>query len=131
MNKNYMVFGGLLLALCAVLIIGFTNQPQQADEKEAIKSLVAPLQYVAIIIEALIATAGLVITVRHKRPFGYGIFLTFTIYVFYDLARLTATEISDAILYPMFFIATLSMLWAVILLYKEKTHAHIQSKKEN
>jgi hypothetical protein len=78
-----------------------------------------PLQYVAIVLEGVIAGLGLLIVVRQKRPYGYGILLTFAIYVVYDLARLTS-EISDVILYPIFFIATASMLWAVILLYKER-----------
>ncbi len=83
--------------------------------------VVSPLQYIAIIIEGAIAAVGLLIAVRKKRTLGFGIFLTFIIYIFYDLARLTSLEISDLILYPIFFIATLSMLWVVILIYQEIT----------
>ena len=87
---------------------------------ETFEDVVSPLQYVAIIIEGAIAAVGLLIAVRQKRILGYGIFLTFILYIFYDLARLTSIEISDLILYPIFFIATLSMLWVIILIYKEK-----------
>jgi len=79
-----------------------------------------PLQYLAIIVESMIAAVGLLIAVRQKRFFGYGIFLTFAIYVFYDMARLIPLEVSDATLYPAFFVATISALWTVILIYRER-----------
>lgn len=82
-------------------------------------AFVVPLQYFAIVIEGLIAATGFLLAVKKKRIFGYGIFLTFAIYVFYDLARLVPIEISNSTLYPIFFVATLSILWAVILLYRE------------
>ncbi len=99
-----------------VLVVGSGEYVQTSE------TFVAPLQYVAIVVEGVIAAVGLLIAVRQKRFFGYGISLTFIIYVFYDLLRLTSTEVSNTILYPIFFIATLSMLWAIILLYKEKRH---------
>lgn len=79
-----------------------------------------PLQYVSIIMESIAAAMGLFIAVRKKRLFGYGIFLTFVIYVFYDLTKLIPIEVSNVALYPIFFIATLSILWAIILIYREK-----------
>jgi signal transduction histidine kinase len=84
------------------------------------ESIIKPLQYVAVAIESGVAAIGLLLAVRKKRFFGYGIFLTFIIYVFYDLAKLIPLEISNIALYPMFFIATLSILWVMILIYKEK-----------
>jgi Cache domain len=84
------------------------------------ENVMKPLQYVAIIMESIIAATGLLIAVRKKRFFGYGIFLTFIIYVFYDLSKLIPIEVSDATLYPIFFVATLSILWVIILIYKEK-----------
>ena len=88
-----------------------------ADTSE---NVLTPLQYVAIILESAVAATGLFIAVRKKRFFGYGIFLTFVLYVFYDLAKLIPLDISDVTLYPMFFVATLSILWAIIMIYKEK-----------
>jgi signal transduction histidine kinase len=82
--------------------------------------VVAPLQYVAVVVEGVIAALGLMLAVKKKRFFGYGIFLTFGIYVFYDLVRLTSTEISNAVMYPVFFVATLSMLWVAVLIYRER-----------
>jgi hypothetical protein len=70
--------------------------------------------------ESVIAATGLFIAIRKKRVFGYGIFLTFLIYVFYDLVNLLQLEVSDYTLYPVFFVATLSILWATLLIYMEK-----------
>ncbi len=86
---------------------------------ENYENVLAPLQYFSVVVEAVIAAAGLLLAIRQKRFFGYGIFLTFVIYVFYDLARLTGSKVSDVLLYPLFFVATLSMLWVVISIYKE------------
>ncbi len=90
---------------------------------ESYENALAPLQYVSVAVEGVIAAMGLVVALKQKRSFGYGIFLTFIIYVFYDLARLTSFEVSNDILYPVFFVATLSMLWVVILIYKERKHS--------
>ncbi len=87
---------------------------------ETTENTIKPLQYVAIIMESVVAVTGLFVAVRKKRFFGYGIFLTFVIYVFYDLAKLMPLEVSDVALYPLFFVATLSILWATLLIYMEK-----------
>jgi hypothetical protein len=84
------------------------------------ENTVKPLQYVAILLESAVAATGLFIAVRKKRFFGYGIFLTFGIYVFYDIAKLVPLQVSDVTLYPLFFVATLSILWATLLIYLEK-----------
>ena len=78
------------------------------------------LQYFAIIIEGSVAVTGLLIAVRKKRFFGYGIFLAFMIYVFYDLAKLIPLEVSEITIYPIIIVATLSVLWSMIRIYKEK-----------
>jgi signal transduction histidine kinase len=83
-------------------------------------NVMKPLQYLSIIMESIIAATGLFIAIRKKRVFGYGIFLTFLIYVLYDLVNLLQLEVSDYTLYPVFFVATLSILWATLLLYMEK-----------
>jgi signal transduction histidine kinase len=84
------------------------------------ENVMKPLQYLSIIMESVIAATGLFMAVRKKRVFGYGIFLTFVIYVVYDLVNLLQLEVSDFTLYPMFFVATLSILWATLLMYTEK-----------
>ncbi len=77
------------------------------------------IQYVSIVIEAFIAILGLLITLQKKRTYGWGIFLTFGIYVFYDFAGLINLNVSSNILYGSFFVATVSALWAVFSIYKE------------
>jgi hypothetical protein len=103
--------------------VGFGNQTYLVGSGLYVEgfedAFVVPLQYIAIVLEGVIAATGLFLAVGKKRSFGYGIFLTFAIYVFYDLARLVPIEISNSTLYPIFFVATLSILWAVIMLYRE------------
>jgi signal transduction histidine kinase len=83
-------------------------------------NVMKPLQYLSITMETVVAATGLFIAVRKKRVFGYGIFLTFLIYVFYDLVNLLQLEVSEFTLYPVFFVATLSIVWATLLIYMEK-----------
>lgn len=78
------------------------------------------LQYISIIIEIIIAVFGFLISYQKNKNYGYGIALTFGIYVFYDLVKLTSLPINENILYVLFLIATLSMLWSVWLIYKAK-----------
>ncbi|MFA5258491.1 MAG: hypothetical protein WC979_04130 [Candidatus Pacearchaeota archaeon] len=77
------------------------------------------LQYVSIVIETIIAIMGLILVFKKNKNYGYGIFLTFAIYVFYDYAKLASLSVSTNVLYSMFFIASLSALWAVWRMYKE------------
>jgi signal transduction histidine kinase len=84
------------------------------------ENLMKPLQYFAIIMESTVAVTGLLIAVRKKKFFGYGIFLAFMIYVFYDLAKLIPLEVSEINIYPIIIVATMSVLWAMIRIYKEK-----------
>ena len=42
------------------------------------------LQYISIVIEAIVAILGLLIVFNKKKKYGYGIFITFAIYVIYD-----------------------------------------------
>ncbi len=118
-NKSHMVFPVLLVILLSVLLVGSLPVWSGLYAGSA-EDAMRPLQYLAILMESGIAAAGLLIAVRQKRFFGYGIFLTFAIYVFYDMARLIPLQVSDATLYPAFFVATISALWAVILIYRER-----------
>lgn len=87
------------------------------------------LQYASIIIEGLIALIGLIIVFKKHKSYGYGIFLTFAIYVFYDYSRLANYRISSNILYLIFFIATLSMLLSVWMIYKDRDKNKNKKKK--
>lgn len=82
--------------------------------------MIEKLQYLSIIIETLIAVFGLALVFIRKKKYGFLIFLTFAIYVFYDFANLAEIDIPLDLMYISFFIATLSALIFVIILYKEK-----------
>lgn len=77
------------------------------------------LQYISIGIEALIVVFGILIGVK-KKTYGWLIFLTFTIYVLYDITRLIKLNISNTMLYPIFFVGTMSIFTAVVLIYHEQ-----------
>jgi hypothetical protein len=78
------------------------------------------LQYVSIVIEVIVAILGLMIAFQKKKNYGYGIFLTFAIYVFYDLSKQIGWSINSSLLYVLFFIASISALWAVYIIYNQK-----------
>jgi hypothetical protein len=85
--------------------------------KEKMESII---QYFSIAIEALIAIIGILMFFQKKKIYGFGFFITFGIYVFYDLARLLGWDISNNILYISFLIASLSALLVVWAVYKLK-----------
>jgi hypothetical protein len=78
------------------------------------------LQYVSILIEALIAILGVLTGIKKKKQYGWGIFLTFFIYFFYDSFKLIGWSVPELILNIMFFVATVSALASVWAIYKEK-----------
>lgn len=78
------------------------------------------IQYISIFIEVLISIFGLLIALHKRKIYGWGIFLTFAIYVLYDIVRLVGFSISENVLYGLFFVATVSALFAVYKIYMEK-----------
>jgi hypothetical protein len=79
------------------------------------------LQLISIFIEFIIVIVSLMVAVRQKKIYGYFFALTFAVYVFYDTAKLSSSVINETLLTAMFFIATVSMLAAVLTLYKDNT----------
>jgi hypothetical protein len=75
------------------------------------------IQYLSIAIEVVIALIGLAMVLKKKKSYGWAFFFTFLAYAFYDTAKLMAWKISYSLLYILFFMATLSVLWAVISVY--------------
>lgn len=80
----------------------------------------ATLQIFSIFIEAIIAMLAALLWVRRKNINGGLIFVTFTIYVFYDVARLWAMEVPEPVLRISFAVASISMLVAVWRMYNQK-----------
>ncbi|HOO77337.1 MAG TPA: hypothetical protein PLI51_02715 [bacterium] len=77
------------------------------------------VQIVSIGFEVLVALLGLSLLVHKKKTWGAGLTLTFAVYVFYDLSHLFSFSVSQDFLRICFFVASLSILWAVWRIYKE------------
>ena len=73
----------------------------------------------SILLEAVVATLGIMLAIGKKKMYGWCIALTFVLYVVYDLVNLLALNISQDTLYMIFFVATLSILWAVWNIFLE------------
>jgi hypothetical protein len=73
----------------------------------------------SIAIELIIFAFGIVLAIQKKKIFGWFIALTFGIYSLYDLFRFLDAGISSNLLSVIFFIATISILCAVWLIYRE------------
>ena len=77
------------------------------------------LHLLSILLEAVVAALGIMLAIGKKKIYGWCIALTFVLYVVYDLANLLALNISQDTLYMIFFVATLSILWAVWNIFLE------------
>lgn len=78
------------------------------------------LQLVSVVIEAIIVVLGVKIATEKKKQYGWCIALTFGIYVIYDLSNLFDFGFPSGLLRTMFFVASLSILYAVWQIYKGK-----------
>jgi len=72
-----------------------------------------------ILLEVVVAALGVMLAISKKKMYGWCIAVTFVLYVVYDLANLLAWNISLDTLYMIFFVATLSILWAVWNIFLE------------
>ena len=77
------------------------------------------LQMISILLEVVVATIGIMLAVSKKKIYGWFIALTFVIYVFYDLANLFSLNVSQNLLYAIFFVASLSILWGTWSIFRE------------
>ena len=77
------------------------------------------LHLLSILLEVVVAALGMMLAIRRKKMYGWCIAVTFVLYVIYDLANLLALNISEDTLYMIFFVATLSILWAVWNIFLE------------
>jgi len=73
----------------------------------------------SIVLEAAVAIVAMLVAVK-GRPYLYGLALTFTIYVLYDLGRLLGWNVEKGILSVLFLLASASALFAVWGLYRDK-----------
>jgi hypothetical protein len=77
------------------------------------------LHLLSILLEVVVAALGVMLAILKKKIYGWCIAITFLLYVIYDLANLLAWNISPDTLYTIFFVATLSILWAVWNIFLE------------
>jgi hypothetical protein len=73
----------------------------------------------SIALEVAVAVVAMLAAVK-GRPYLYGLALTFTIYVLYDLGRLLGWNVEKGILSMLFLLASASALFAVWGLYRDK-----------
>jgi hypothetical protein len=78
------------------------------------------LQPVSILIEVVICALGIGIAVLKKQTYGWFIALTFGIYVVYDFSALSGTALPPDALALIFLAATVSMLYAVWILFSRE-----------
>jgi len=78
------------------------------------------LQTISIFLELVIVLIALKLAISKKRLAGYGLAITFGIYVYYDTVKFYDIVIDGQILQILFFIATLSALMSILLFYKNK-----------
>jgi len=77
------------------------------------------LQTISILLELMVVALGLMLVIGKKKMYGWCIAFTFVLYVFYDLADLLSLHISQDSLDILFFMATLSILWAIWNIFLE------------
>jgi hypothetical protein len=69
-------------------------------------------------LEAVAAVLSVLIAVQKKKSWGWCLALTFAIYVYYDLARNLSWNVVPNVLYVSFFVASVSVTWAVWQIYR-------------
>lgn len=77
------------------------------------------LLIVSIALEVAVAVLAALAALK-GRPYLYGLAFTFAVYVIYDLGRLLGWDVGAGILPWLFLAATLSALYAVWGLYRER-----------
>lgn len=77
------------------------------------------INFISIILEAVVVIFGLMIAIKKRRGYGEGLALTFLIYVFYDLARLLGWQINDTFLSISFLVANISAVISIYSIYRD------------
>jgi len=75
------------------------------------------LHLFSIFLEGVICCICLRMAMLKKKFYGYGLGLTFGIYVFYDLAKRYDLHATGDVLDTLFFVATVSALLSIMQLY--------------
>ncbi|MBU1046509.1 hypothetical protein KKH36_01870 [Patescibacteria group bacterium] len=77
------------------------------------------LQTISILLELLVVFVALGIAFSKKQLAGYGLAITFGIYIYYDSVKFYNQPVDETTLQILFFVATLSALLSVLSIYKK------------
>ena len=77
------------------------------------------LQIIAVLIEVVITVIAVLIATRRQKLYGWGIAVTFGLFVLFDAIRIFTLPVSDAAQALSLLVACGSMLYAVLLMYRE------------
>jgi hypothetical protein len=78
------------------------------------------LQVVAVMLEVCVAGIAVLIATRRRKMYGWGIALTFGLFVLFDIFRIFALPMPDTFHSFIFLVACGSMVYAVWLMYEER-----------
>ncbi len=78
------------------------------------------LQTASIFLELVIVLVALKLAITKRKLAGYGLALTFGVYVFYDAVKFYNYTVDGQLLQILFFIATVSALISVLSIYRNK-----------
>ena len=77
------------------------------------------LQLIAVVLEIAVTVIALLIATRKKRAWGWGIAITFGLFVLFDIFRIFELPMPEAFHAFIFLVACGSMLYAIWLMYGE------------
>ena len=77
------------------------------------------LQIIAVLIEVVITVIAVLLATRRQKIYGWGIAVTFGLFILFDVIRIFALPVPEAAHALSFLIACGSMLYAIWLMYRE------------
>jgi hypothetical protein len=101
---------------------------RQIDTQEGVRRDMDVFILVSLAAEVVVMILGLMLAAIKKKDYGCGIALTFGIYVFYDSVRFFNIPVTSNIIGSLFFIASLSILWAVWRIYEQANSQTLHDK---
>jgi len=78
------------------------------------------LQIIAVVLEAVVTIVAVIIATKKRRVYGWGIAITFGLFVFFDVFRIFSLPVPESFHAFIFLVACASMVYAVWLMYDER-----------
>jgi hypothetical protein len=78
------------------------------------------LQLIAVVLEIAVTVIAILIATRKKKVWGWGIAITFGLFVLFDIFRIFSLPMPEAFHAFIFLVACGSMLYAIWLMYEER-----------